>query len=50
MINNQQWFVFDLLNGAVIPSPPPITEFRVICADTQEKRIISQDTQEERIT
>lgn len=50
MIKNQQWFIFELINGAVGPSPPPTEEFRVINATTQEVRVINDTTQEERIT
>jgi hypothetical protein len=51
MINQaQKWFTLELLNGAVMPTPPPIGEYRVICVDTQELRDICEDTQEERIT
>lgn len=46
----QKWFVFEILNGAVGNTPPPVGERRVICADTQELRVISEDTQEDRIT
>jgi hypothetical protein len=48
--NRQEWFMLELLNGAVQSGPPPIQELRVISADTQEPRIISEESQEERIT
>lgn len=47
---SQAFFLLELINGGLVPVPPPIRETRVIRADTQEPRVISVDTQEERIT
>jgi len=50
MINiAQEWLILEITNGGD-PGPPPISEARVINADTEELRVTNSDTQETRIT
>ena len=46
----KNWFLFELLNSAVIRPMPPVDEVRVIDETTQETRVINATTREERIT